>query len=140
MFEDLSREQLEAILDALPLEFIFVDDQERLQYANKGEKRSRPTPPGIMGNDIRGCHQPESLPMMEKFVENLKTGKKEEENFWILMPDRKILNRFLPVRDKSGNYIGMVEYLLDLKALEELYEAKKDAHVRDYSNPQPESG
>jgi hypothetical protein len=34
----------------------------------------------------------------------------------------------------------MVEYLLDLKALEELYEAKKDAHVRDYSNPQPESG
>jgi len=133
MFENLSREQLEAILDALPLEFIFVDDQERLQYANKGEKRSRPSPPNLMGNNIRACHQPESIPMLEEFVDNLKTGKKDEENFWILMPDRKILNRFLAVRDKSGKYLGMVEYLLDFKAMQELEEAKKDAHKRDYS-------
>jgi uncharacterized protein len=133
MFENLSREQLEAILDALPLEFIFVDDQERLQYANKGEKRSRPSPPNLMGSNIRACHQPESIPMLEEFVDNLKTGKKDEENFWILMPDRKILNRFLAVRDKSGKYLGMVEYLLDFKAMQELEEAKKDAHKRDYS-------
>lgn len=36
MLGNLSKEQLEAILDTLPLEFIFVDDQERLQYANIG--------------------------------------------------------------------------------------------------------
>ena len=138
MFKDLSREQLEAILDALPLEFIFVDDQERLQYANKEETRSRPTPPGLMGNDIRACHQPETLSKVEEYVKNLKTGKIEEENFWILMPDRKILNRFLPVKDKSGKYLGMIEYLLDFKSIEELAEEKKDAPVRDYSNPETE--
>jgi hypothetical protein len=137
MFENLSREQLEAILDALPLEFIFVDDRERLVYANKGDKRSRPSSPDIMGKDIRGCHQPESLPMVEEFVANLKTGKKDEENFWILFPGQKILNRFLAVRDKSGKYLGMIEYLLDFKAVEELAEAKKDAHKRDYSTPPP---
>lgn len=137
MFENLSREQLEAILDALPLEFIFVDDRERLVYANKGDKRSRPSSPDIMGKDIRGCHQPESLPMMEEFVANLKTGKKDEENFWILFPGQKILNRFLAVRDKEGNYLGMIEYLLDFKAMDELAEAKKDAHKRDYSTPPP---
>jgi uncharacterized protein len=135
MFENLSKEQLEAIFDALPMEFIFVDDQECLQYANKGEKRSRPSPPNLMGNNVRACHQPESLPMLEEFIKNLKTGKKDEENFWIIMPDRKILNRFLAVRDKSGKYLGMVEYLLDFKAMEELAEAKKDAHKRDYSTP-----
>ncbi len=138
MFEDLSREQLEAVLDALPLEFIFVDDQERLQYANKGQARSRPVPPGLMGGDIRSCHQEETLPKVENFVNNLKTGKKEEEDFWILFPDRKILNRFLPVRDKSGKYLGMIEYLLDFKALEELAEEKKNAPVRDYSKPETE--
>jgi DUF438 domain-containing protein len=135
MLENLTKEQLEAILDTLPLEFIFVDDQERLQYANKGDKRSRPSPPNLMGNDVRACHQKESLPMFEQFVNNLKTGKKDEENFWILMPDRKILNRFLAVRDKSGKYLGMVEYLLDFKAMEELKESKKDAHKRDYAAP-----
>lgn len=133
MFENLSREQLEAILDALPIEFIFVDDQERLIYANKGEHRSRPSDPEVMGKDIRGCHQPPSLAMVEEFVSNLKSGKKDEENFWILFPNQKILNRFLAVRDKSGKYLGMIEYLLDFKAVEELAEAKKDVHKRDYS-------
>ncbi|GEM_PF-6710953 len=38
MFGNLSRGQLETILDALPLEFIFVDDRECLGYANKGHR------------------------------------------------------------------------------------------------------
>ena len=74
MIENLSREQLVAILDALPLEFIFIDDQERLLYANKGEKRSRPAPTDIVGKDIRDCHKSESLPLVEQFVSNLKIG------------------------------------------------------------------
>ena len=73
--------------------------------------------------------------MLEQFVDNLRTGKKDEENFWIIMPDRQILNRFLAVRDKSGKYLGIVEYLLDFKAMEELKEAKKEAHKRDYAPP-----
>jgi len=38
------------------------------------------------------------------------------------------LNRFLAVRDKSGKYMGCMEYLLDFTALEKLAEAKKDSH------------
>ena len=138
MIENLSRDQLAAILDALPMEFIFIDENEKLLYANKGDKRSRPASPDIIGKDIRSCHKPETLPMVERFVTNLKSGKKDEEEFWILFPDRKILNRFLAVRDNSGKYLGMIEYLLDFKAVEELAEAKKDAQARDYSTPPPE--
>ena len=137
MIKNLSREQLEAILDALPIEFIFIDEQEKLLYANKGEKRSRPAPTDVVGKDIRGCHQPQNLPLVEAFVSNLKSGKKDEEEFWLLFPDRKILNRFLAVRDKAGKYLGMIEYLFDFKAVEDMAEAKKDAHKRDYSAPPP---
>ncbi|MBN2284696.1 MAG: PAS domain-containing protein [Deltaproteobacteria bacterium] len=139
MINNLSLEQMEAILDALPIEFIFIDDRERLVYANKEEKRSSPASAAVMGKDIRGCHQPQSLSLMEQFVSNLKSGVKDEENFWLLFPDRKILNRFIAVRDKSGKYLGMIEYLFDFKAVEELADAKKDAHVRDYSK-QPSDG
>jgi uncharacterized protein len=132
MIEKLSLKQVEAILDALPMEFIFVDDEDRLVYANKGVKRSRPTREDIVGKKIHGCHKPESLPMLKEFITNLKTGKKDEENFWMIKPDRKILNRFLAVRDKSGKYLGTIEYLLDFKAVEELAEAKKDAYKRFY--------
>jgi len=138
MIENLNHEQLAAILDALPIEFIFIDEHEKLLYANKGEKRSRPAPADVIGKDIRECHKPESLPLVEQFISNLKAGKKDEEEFWLLFPDRKILNRFLAVRDKTGKYLGMIEYLLDFKAVEELAEAKKEAHARDYSTPPPE--
>ena len=138
MIENLSHEQLVAILDALPIEFIFIDENEKLLYANKGGMRSRPAPTDVFGKDIRDCHKAESLSRVEEFISNLKTGKKEEEEFWLLFPDRKILNRFLAVRDSSGKYLGMIEYLLDFKAMDELAEAKKGAHARDYSTPPPE--
>jgi len=74
MIENLSREQLVAILDALPLEFIFIDDQERLLYANKGEKRSRPAPTDIVGKDIRDCHKSESSPWSSSLSPTLKSA------------------------------------------------------------------
>jgi uncharacterized protein len=137
MIENLSTEQIEAMLDALPMEFIFIDAQEKLIYANKSGRGSRPASTDLIGKDIRDCHKPQSLPMVEKFIDNLKSGRKDEENFWILFPDRKVLNRFLAVRDTSGNYLGMIEYLFDFKAVEEMAEAKKEAHTRDYSSPPP---
>ena len=60
IFNRLSKEQLEAILDALPLEFIFVDHEDKLQYYNKAAKRSRQGRKAFIGNDIRDCHQPSS--------------------------------------------------------------------------------
>jgi len=36
LIERLTQDQIEAILDALPIEFIFVDEEDRLQYAASG--------------------------------------------------------------------------------------------------------
>ena len=129
MIEGLSDAQLEAILDTLPMNFIFVDDNERLIYRNKAEARGASGAPDIMGKDIRGCHKESSLPRLEQMVSDFKSAKDEDE-FWMMVPERKILNRFLAVRDRSGKYLGMVEYLLDFTAMEELAEAKKDSYKR----------
>lgn len=104
MIEGLSSEQIEGILDALPVELIFVDENEKLRYWNKGDKRSRKGPADALGKDIRGCHKPETLPMVEKLVDSLKKGKKDEVEFWVSYNDR-ILNRFIAVRDKDGSSI-----------------------------------
>lgn len=126
MIEGLSREQIEGILDALPVELIFVDENEKLRYWNKGDRRSRKDPADALGKDIRGCHKPETLPLVEKLVDNLKSGRKDEEEFWVSYNDR-ILNRFIAVRDKDGKYHGMIEYLFNFKDLEKLAEDKKEA-------------
>jgi DUF438 domain-containing protein len=138
LIDRLSRDQLESILDALPLEFIFVDENDYLQYYNKEETRSRKGPDDILGKDIRQCHKPESLPRTNKMLDDFKTGKKDEDEFWIEGVGIKLLNRFLAVRDKSGKYIGCLEYLLDFTAMEQLAEEKKDSHRFAASQDEPE--
>ena len=61
-------------------------------------------------------------------LSEFKSGQRDEDEFWIEGLGIKLLNRFLAVRDKSGKYMGCMEYLLDFTALEKLAEAKKDSH------------
>lgn len=125
MLEGLTSEQLEGIMDALPVEILFVDENDKLRYWNKADKREGPA--NALGKDIRGCHKPGSLPRLEKLVANLKSGAKDEEEFWVSYNDR-ILNRFIAVRSKDGKYLGMIEYLFRFKDLEKLADDKKEAY------------
>ena len=127
MIENLSKEQIEGILDAVPVELLFIDEHEKIRYWNKGEKRSRKASADDIGKEIRSCHKPESLPMLEAFIKNLKSGKKDEQEFWVSYSDR-LLNRFIAVRGADGKYLGLIQYLLDYKALEKLAEEKKGAY------------
>ena len=128
MIDRLSKDQLDAILNALPVELIFVDEKDCLQYCNKAERQAQMSQRGILGRDIRGCHRPESLPRTDQMLEDLRSGRKDEDEFWVDGLGVKLLNRFLAVRDESGKYLGCIEYLLDFTALEELAEAKKASH------------
>lgn len=74
MIENLNSEQLEAILDTLPMNFIFVDEKEQLIYRNKADSRTASGAPDVMGQDIRGCHKQASLRRLEKMVSDFKNG------------------------------------------------------------------
>lgn len=123
MIDRLSKDQLDAMLNALPIELIFVDEKDCLQYCNKAERQGK-----MLGRDVRNCHKPESLPRTEQMLDDLRSGRKDEDEFWIDGLGVKLLNRFLAVRDESGKYLGCIEYLLDFTALEALAKAKEGAH------------
>jgi PAS domain S-box-containing protein len=128
MIDRLSKDQLDAILNALPIELIFVDENDRLQYCNKAERQAQMSQRDILGRDVRDCHKPESLPRTDQMLDDLRSGRKDEDEFWVDGLGVKLLNRFLAVRDESGGYLGCIEYLLNFTALEELAEAKKGSH------------
>jgi DUF438 domain-containing protein len=140
MIDRLSKDQLDAILNALPIELIFVDERDRLQYCNKVERQQRMAEGDALGRDIRSCHKPASLPRTERMLEDLRTGRKDEDEFWIDGLGVKLLNRFLAVRDESGRYLGCIEYLLDFTALEALAKEKGGAHRYVSGQDSPEAG
>ena len=130
MIENLNLVQISAILDALPFDIIFVDENDLVQYGNKLETRFFRFQKDIAGTDIRTCHPEKALPKVEKILADFKSNEADEAAFWIPSLGPKILNRFIALRDSSGKYMGILEYLLDFNAIEQIKEDKKDAPKR----------
>lgn len=129
LVDRLSKEQIEAILEALPLAFFFVDENDCLQYYNKGEIHFDYFKASV-GKDLIACHKPESRPRTKKMLDDFKNGLKDEDEFWMDGMKVKLLNRFFAVRDKSNRYLGCIETALNFTAMEKLAESKKDAYRR----------
>ena len=121
---NLSEQQIAAILDALPLEMAFVDENDRVQYRNKVGRRMVPIGDEVIGRDLRACHKDESLSKVEKILSDFRDGKAEEAWFWVSAEKPRILNRFIAIRDESGKYLGTLEYLLNFDAIETVAEGK----------------
>ena len=130
MIENLSKEQIEGIFNALPFQIVFIDEDDRIQYWNEFRGRLLEANADNLGKDVRTCHKKKSLPRLEQILSDFKSGKKDEAEFWIPMEhvDVKALNRLFAIRDESGNYLGTLEYLLNFTYLDRIAEEKKDAY------------
>ena len=122
---NLTKEQLEALLNTLPVDVTFVDANDTVQYFNKPEKRFFVRTKAVIGRKVAMCHPQKSLHIVGRIVESFKTGKKNSAEFWITMNGRFLLIRFFAVRDDSGKYLGAIEVVQDLTDLKKLEGEKR---------------
>ena len=61
MIENLSKEQLAGILEALPVEVSFVDENYLVRFWNKHETRIFKRPILVVGKSVQNCHPKHSL-------------------------------------------------------------------------------
>ncbi|HEC95517.1 MAG TPA: DUF438 domain-containing protein, partial [Euryarchaeota archaeon] len=114
MIENLSYDILEAIFDAMPIEVSFIDSEDTVRYYSKGDKRIFKRTPSVIGLKVQNCHPKKSLDKVNQVLNNLREGKKDSEEFWIDLNDRKIYIRYFAVRDKNGKYLGPLEASQDI--------------------------
>lgn len=117
----LRQDELEAMLNAMPVDITFVDKDGIVKYFSEGTERIFPRTKAVIGRDVANCHPPASVHVVEKIVEDLMSGKKDHEDFWIRMGDKYTLIRYFAVRDKEGNYLGTLEFtqnIAPIKAIE----------------------
>jgi PAS domain S-box-containing protein len=117
---NLTKKQLETLLNTLPVDITFVDADDTVQYFNKPDKRFFVRTKAVIGRKVANCHPPKSLHIVSKIVESFKSGKKNVAEFWITMNGRFLLIRFFPVRDSNGKYLGAIEVVQDLTELKKL--------------------
>ena len=56
--------------------------------------------------------------VVEKIVESFRNGEKDEASFWIRMKDNYVQNRYFAVRDKAGNYKGVLEVSQEISGIQ----------------------
>ncbi|NTW72163.1 MAG: DUF438 domain-containing protein [Eubacteriaceae bacterium] len=118
-------EEINAMLNALPLDITFVDKDGAVKYFTQGKERIFARPKSIIGRQVSNCHPPASMHIVEKIMEDLKSGKKDHEDFWIRMGDKFIQIRYFAVRNAEGEYLGVIEVSQDIKPIQELKGEKR---------------
>jgi PAS domain S-box-containing protein len=121
----LSREEIEAVLDTLPIDITFVDKEDAVKYFNKAEKRVFVRAKSVIGRKVQLCHPQKSIHIVNKIVEAFKKGEKDVAEFWIQMNNRLIQIRYFAVRDKSGKYLGTMEVTQDITDLKKIEGQKR---------------
>jgi len=116
----LTKEQLEALLNTLPVDVTFVDANDTVQYFSKPEKRFFVRTKAVIGRKVALCHPEKSLHIVSRIVESFKSGKKDSAEFWINLQNRLLYIRFFAVRDNSGKYLGTVEVVQDVTDIKKL--------------------
>jgi PAS domain S-box-containing protein len=125
MIENLSREQLEGILEAIPVEISFVDEDDLVKLWNKHETRIFKRPISVIGKSVQNCHPKQSVAKVNQILSDFKSGRKDSAEFWINLGDRKVYIRYFAVRDKAGRYLGTLEATQDITEIKKIEGEKR---------------
>ncbi|MCF6241993.1 MAG: PAS domain-containing protein [Bacteroidales bacterium] len=113
-------EQLKIMLNTLPLDITYVDENDVVRYFSSPKDRFFTRSKAIIGRTVQNCHPPESIHVVDKIVNSFKSGEKDEANFWIQMRGKFILIRYFALRDEKGNYKGTLEVSQDITEIRKL--------------------
>jgi len=125
MIENLSREQSEGILEAIPVEISFVDENDLVKLWNKHETRIFKRPISVIGKSVQNCHPKQSVDKVNQILSDFKSGRKDSAEFWINLREKKVYIRYFAVRDKAGKYLGTLEATQDITGIKKIEGEKR---------------
>lgn len=117
---ELGLEDILLIFNTLPVDITFVDEHNKVKYFSDNKDRIFPRSPAVIGREVKNCHPPASVHVVEEIVESFRSGKEDMAKFWINMKGRKILIQYFALRDKDNNFKGTLEVSQDITEIQEL--------------------
>lgn len=121
LLHDVEPELVAAMLNTLPVELSLVDAEDTVRYFNhENKKKIFPRSRGVIGMKVHNCHPKKSVHLVERIVADFKAGKRELAEFWIHMGELVVHIRYFAIRDDAGRYLGCVEMVQDVAAIQKL--------------------
>ncbi len=121
----LSKDEIEAVLNTLPVDVTFVDKEDTVRYFSKSEERIFVRTKAVIGRKVQQCHPQRSVHIVNKILDSFKSGKKDVAEFWIQKGDRLVHIRYFPVRYRDGKYMGTMEVTQDITDIKRIKGEKR---------------
>jgi uncharacterized protein len=106
--------EIEAMLNALPLDATFVDADDRVRFFTHGKERVFSRSRAVIGRKVQFCHPPSSVDTVDRILAAFRAGERDEAAFWIQMRGRFVHISYRALRGPAGEYLGCLEVTQDL--------------------------
>jgi PAS domain S-box-containing protein len=117
----LTPQVVNLILNHLPVEISFVDENDTVRFFTQTGERIFPRSPAVIGRKVQKCHPPASVHRVQQILDDFRADRRDEAEFWIQMDGRFIHIRYLAVRDDQKRYRGTLEVVQDVTHIRELH-------------------
>ncbi|MDR7855420.1 DUF438 domain-containing protein [Tissierella sp.] len=121
----LTPKQISCILNTIPGDMTFVDKDNLVKYFSQGKDRIFARTKAIIGRSVENCHPPASVHVVEKIVDDLQSGRKDSESFWIKMGEKYVMISYYAVRDENGEFLGTLEFSHDIAPIQAITGEKR---------------
>lgn len=116
-----STKELETIFKILPIDITFVDKNDKVKFFSHGTKKIFDRNRSIIGRDVRLCHPPGSVHIVEQIINDFKSGKQNKAAFWISsFMGRFAYIEYTALRGTDNEYLGVMEVTQDITELKKL--------------------
>ncbi|MCR4391355.1 MAG: DUF438 domain-containing protein [Candidatus Acetothermia bacterium] len=117
---NMSFEELEAVLNTLPVDITFVDKDDTVRYFNQSKDRIFVRTPAVIGRKVQNCHPQKSVHVVERIVGEFREGRRDVAEFWIPVQGKLVYIRYFPVRGKDGQYLGTLEVTQEITGVKRI--------------------
>jgi uncharacterized protein len=107
-------QELVAMLNTLPVDLTFVDQDDVVRYFTQGRERIFDRNRAILGRKVQLCHPPSSVHVVERILGDFRAGRQDRAAFWLELRGRFIHIEYFAVRDERRSYLGTLEVSQDL--------------------------
>lgn len=117
--------QIILMLENLPVDITFVDENDEVCYFSGSKHRIFPRSKAIIGRKVQNCHPHESVHVVNEILEAFRNGSRDQADFWIQSKGRFIHIRYFAMRDAGGSYKGTIEVSQDVTGIRSLQGEKR---------------
>lgn len=105
--------QLTAMLNTIPMEITFVDEDNINRFFDEGPKDFK-RPGMAIDREVFSCHPPKVEQQVRHIIGEFRKGTLDKVPIWMEKNGKTMLVTYMAVRDAAGTYLGTMELVQDM--------------------------